>query len=303
MERLSQKPMNYLKTAFYGVHHYLAKAKRADRIRKYDQSTSFRVCPPFDSLPNSGWMVSSSSVLFKRSIAELIKLDPIFALPGPDKFGNSVARVFSVDLVNALLSSNLLVDIVKSYLGENARLDDMYLWRKEFSRQGIFDISEGWHTDNVGNRLKMFIGVDASSQAPSTILVENTHKKEYRIALVEISRFFGRIGEVPDQSNIAEITYEPDVVAMFDTNALHRGNYKATSMSRTCLVVEFIDREKSNFLSGACPCGPGQSRQGKIEFPIECADMLQSHPLIDERLLKKELRLVSYSIANMDAER
>lgn len=298
MQTSYRNPVALAKTLVYGVKHVAEKRGQERLIRSMDAKTSFKAVPPLESLATRGWAKTSSQTLFSQSIAELVRQSEMQWLPTPDVMGNALTRKFSEPTLRAILASTLLSEVVRGYLGPGARLDDLYLWKKDFGQQQQFDISEGWHTDNVGNRLKVFIGIEATPQAPSTMLVEGSHNKPYQVAMSEFNRFFGKIGEPSPQDTIVEIHYQPDLVAIFDTNTLHRGHYQATQSCRTCLILEFIDRDKGNHLSGICPCGPGQSPQGRLDFPAALLPELHGNLLIDQALLCEEGDRVSYSIAN-----
>lgn len=300
MQVTYKNPVALAKTLVYGVKHFTDKRKQERLIRALDAQTTFRAVPPLEGLARRGWVQTDSQLLFSQSMAALVQQSEMNWLPQPDVMGNTLTRKLSEPTLRAILESTLLCDVVRAYLGNGARLDDLYLWKKDFGQQQRFDISEGWHTDNVGNRLKVFIGIEATPQAPSTMLVEGSHNTPYRVALSEFTRFLGKIGQPGPHDPVIEIHYQPDLVAIFDTNTLHRGQYQATQASRTCLILEFIDRDKGNRLSGVCPCGPGQSPQGRLDFPATLWRELSAHPLIDQTLLRQDGDRVSYSISNMD---
>jgi hypothetical protein len=290
------------KKIIYGLVHVAKKMRVERQIRGFDKITPFDCSKELPELAKHGWGKTDSTTFFGVSISDLISEYELAQLPNLDEMGNAISRQLSTETISAILSSKALVDVVVAYLGKEARLDDMYLWRKDYGAQGRFDISEGWHTDNVGNRLKVFIGVNTSANAPSTLLIPDTHRTPYKVGVSEFTRFFGKVGEHAQENKAIEIHYQPDTIAIFDTNAVHRGSYCRTSASRTCLVLEFIHRNKGNQLSGSCPCGPGQSPYGRIVFPAALQEMLASHPLIDKNLLVKEGSTLSYSISNISRE-
>jgi len=297
MASVSSNPINMAKTLVYGVKHFVEKRKQESLIRDFDTRTPYQCVSPLESLGRCGWSQTDSDTVFGQSVAGLVMTNEMQWLPEPDIMGNALTRRVSEETLRVVLQSKVLIEVVRGYLGDGARLDDLYLWKKDYCVQKRFDISEGWHTDNVGNRLKMFIGVQASGEAPRTLLIQGGHKRPYKVSVSELFRFFGHT-ELP-KGEVVEISYQPDTVALFDTNTLHRGHYRATEASRTCLVLEFIDRRKGNLLSGVCPCGPGQSPQGCLHLPLALSPMLAQHPLIDQALMRDEADHVSYSISNM----
>lgn len=292
-----RQAIHLAKALVYGVQHYADKKQRERQIRRFDRAVPLRPSGGVPALSSHGWALSTSQALFGCSLADLLNPDAV-DLPPVNEMGNTISRRIGPVAMERVLASARLTDLVKAYLGEDARLDDLYLWKKDYAVQRRFDISESWHTDNVGHRLKMFVSVEASEGAPSTLIVDGSHRHAYQVGLGEISRFFGRIGSPGVHASTAEIQYQRDVVSVFDTNALHRGSYASTRAHRTCLVLEFIDRRKGDLLSGACPCGPGQSPTGRVEFSPALAGLLRGHPLIDPALLREEADCISYSIAN-----
>lgn len=288
---------NFAKSVVYGIQHFADKKSRERLIRRFDQRTLFRPVEAFSNLATNGWIKTDSISLFGVPLADILETK-VVGLAKTDKFGNAISRDIPKDAMATILGAPMLVRVVQSYLGAGARLDDIYLWSKDFEQQQTFDLSEGWHSDNVGNRIKVFICIEASPDAPSTLVVDRTHNRQYRIGLEEFGRFFGRIGAPTNPDGVVEIKYGRDTVSIFDTNALHRGSYAAKRARRICLILEFVDREKSDLLSGACPCGPGQSPDGRVIFAKSLRDQLWSHKLIDRSLLREEAECISYSISN-----
>ena len=62
----------------------------------------------------------------------------------------------------------------KGYLGHNARLDDMYI---KSVKDGLSSVSEGWHDDNVGYRLKLFMVFDVEKIPSGTVLIPKKKAK------------------------------------------------------------------------------------------------------------------------------
>lgn len=85
---------------------------------------------------------------------------------------------------------------------------------------------------------------------------------------------------------------------MFDTSCLHRGLYEQPSAKRTVLVLEFIDRDKSNRIVGYAPCGPGMSKVGEVFFGEEGMNLLKTSGMLDESLISYESGGYVYSLKN-----
>ena len=191
---------------------------------------------------------------------------------------------------DAVLASKKLHALVRNYLGPGVRLDDLYV---KTVVDGLQSGAEGWHDDNVGYRLKVFMVFDTEGTPSDTLLLPQPRPNPYQ---VKIKEEVGRMLGAPDKSKrVAElrITYSAGDCLVFDTNLTHRGDYTASAGIRYCMVAEFIDRNKANSLSGSCPCGPGQS-QFSISIPVNNFTWLATHPLIDPHLLHEDHSGIQY---------
>lgn len=180
-------------------------------------------------------------------------------------------------LWEAILGSKQLEQMVFDYLGPHARLDDLYI---KTVRDGLNSVSEGWHDDNVGYRLKLFMVFDADGHPSGTVVIPTERPHLYKVSLFdELARMFGKPKkETREQEQT--ISYQPGDCLLFDTNLSHRGDYSTAEGVRYCVIAEFIDREKADAIRGKAPCGPGQGRQ-KIRIP----SVLIGHHLLDTRIL------------------
>ena len=179
---------------------------------------------------------------------------------------------------DAVLGSTALETTVRNYLGNDVRLDDLYI---KTVMDGLESASEGWHDDNVGYRLKFFMVFDVDGQPAGTVLIPKERPALYDVNLKdELSRMFGSL---PKENRFQEvrIRYSAGDFLLFDTNLSHRGDYNIGTGIRYCIVAEFIDRKKGNALRGKAPCGPGQGKR-KIRLPKH----LHGHSLIDKDLIR-----------------
>lgn len=187
-------------------------------------------------------------------------------------------------LWQALLASDRLSDIARAYLGGGARLDDIYV--KTVS-DGLTSVSEGWHTDQVGYRLKVFMVFDVEGDPAGTLIVPTPRPNLYELNVGdEWARLLKRPKKERRQQEM-RVSYTAGDCLIFDTNLLHRGDYSAGEGTRYCIVAEYIDRTKADAIRAAAPCGPGQGRQPITIPPLDGIDPA-SHPMIDAALLKKQ---------------
>jgi len=193
-------------------------------------------------------------------------------------------------LWTALLSSRRLQRLVFDYLGPQARLDDFYV---KSIIDGLRSGAEGWHDDNVGYRLKIFMVFDKEGVPSDTLLIPRGRPNPYRVKFYEeASRMLGMKDKRPRESEV-RISYSCGDCLVFDTNLTHRGDYSGAAGVRYCVVAEFIDRKKADFLRGRAPCGPGQSRHRIV---IQQSDdvLLKGHPFIDPNILTENGGKFSY---------
>ncbi len=279
-------------------------------VRKYDSKSPIYLNECIsDDLVNYGYLSTNSNELFGFSISDLCEKYNLSDFQF-NKDGLYFTRNIPDEIISRIISSEKLKNIVFNYLGSNARIDDFYIKNQAPNSNSI---SEGWHTDNVGYRLKMFISYKADINSPKTIVMSNTHKKLFKFplyeTLVRLSSFYNiNVFNIfkdkfkEDHSNIISLSYFNDCINMFDTNANHRGDYAEYTSPRNCIVFEFIDGNKSNKLSKYAPCGPGQSPNKEINFSFSLEEELFKSDLIDKNILKLKKQYnkdyFSYSISN-----
>ena len=277
------------------IAHYKTKKKCEKYIHKHDILMNRNDRDDEYSLWDLGYTIFKTNDVINNFNNDIIRFKkPTFI---HNKFGNYISREIDDEILRSILSSKKLSDIVIDYLGEGARLDDIYIWSKVTGNS--FDISEGWHTDDVGHRLKLFICIEADEDSSTTLYCPQTNKISYRIRFKHIVRYLSVIAH--PYKKFIEYKHQGGNSILFDTNGEHRGNYTNKNGNRLLLVLEFINRDKSNLISGMCPCGPGQSPNGEIFFHSNLKSLLDQNPLIDKSILKYDTSKNEYlySIKNL----
>lgn len=187
-------------------------------------------------------------------------------------------------LWEAILKSETLQSAMTNYLGPRLRLDDLYV---KSVMDGLNVSAEGWHDDNVGYRVKVFMVFDTEGTPSGTVVVPTERPHLYQVRIRdEISRFLFK-PKTDAREGALRVTYDPGDCLVFDTNLPHRGDYHSGSGTRYCVVAEFIDRDKADALRGLAPCGPGQAQQ-RIRIPALTGVDVANHPLIDPSILAAE---------------
>ncbi|WP_281983415.1 hypothetical protein [Thalassorhabdomicrobium marinisediminis] len=185
---------------------------------------------------------------------------------------------------DAALNSSKLQGLARDYLGPDVRIDNFYI---KNVADGLSSGSEGWHTDNVGYRLKVFMVFDTEGDPSGTVLIPQERPNLYTVALRdEVGRALNRPMK-EDRTDAVRVAYAPGDCLVFDTNLPHRGDYSSGEGVRYCMVLELIDRNKADVLHGKSPCGPGQGGK-KLRIPQSVSQSLENHPLIDQRILTRD---------------
>ncbi|PPC22508.1 hypothetical protein AbaHC9436_00520 [Acinetobacter baumannii] len=188
-------------------------------------------------------------------------------------------------------------DKIVDFLGADVRLDDIYMFWYDPNKRKEWSLSNSWHDDNVGHRIKIFVCFEGNGNTP-TVVIPNSYNKPYKPNTSEILRFAGK-RNINSNNGEIKLAYKSGDIAMFDTACLHRGLYEEPAAIRSVLVMEYIDRNKANIIAGKSPCGPGMSRTGKVVFKEGAYKALKNTGLIDDQLIKKENDEYIYSLLNL----
>ena len=267
-------------------------------LRRYKYS---KIIEKFDVISDENYVAANDTMkdgYINATIDDLLENENFSAqlrnssLRRPPDAGKNV--YFSWDLPEfvweTVLSSKKLERVVKNYLGQNARLDDMYV---KSVKDGLSSVSEGWHDDNVGYRLKLFMVFDVEKIPSGTVLIPRQRPNMYRVRFWdEISRSL-KLKHTDKRIEEKRIDYQSGDCLLFDTNLPHRGDYSTNEGTRYCLIAEFIDRDKANALKGKAPCNPGQG-QFKLGIPKNVLPMIERSDLIDKNLVSVSEDIINY---------
>ena len=159
-------------------------------------------------------------------------------------------------IVESILTDKKINFIIKDYLGKEATLDIISLSITKDSSQSTI-VSEKWHYDNVGRRLKLFYYLN-DNQNISTDYVLKTNNIFHKNYTTEGSRRSNDfINKFKNQIN--SFYPQKGKILIFDTNGFHRGNYKEKMQNslkknnisyRKMLKFEFSNSIKSDLFFG-----------------------------------------------------
>ena len=175
-------------------------------------------------------------------------------------FNNSVKKIYPYiikknSVAHKIISNKKINGIISEYLGSNAVLDYVELQRIDLN-SNYKSISEKWHYDDVGNRIKMFYFFNDSNDIYTDYIVStNTifHKK-YSLSDSRINLKSKKNSE----HEIKTIYPKKNNLFIFDTNGFHRGVYRndinsefkeAKPKFRKMLLFEYSNIQKSDALN------------------------------------------------------
>jgi len=153
-------------------------------------------------------------------------------------------------LIDKILKNKKIHNILKFYIGKNVKLDFIEVGRIK-SNQKKKSISEKWHYDTVGKRIKIFIYLNSNKNI-STDYILSSNQILKRNFTTKGSRFENS-SILNNNNKIFKAYPKIGSIFIFDTNGIHRGNYRDNKKIdlneyRDTIQLEFSDKNKSNKL-------------------------------------------------------
>ena len=201
----------------------------------------------------------SNGSLFIKNIADESEINNFSKNLKWVSFDNSVKKISPLiieneSIIHKLLTNKTLTNIILNYIGKYAKLDCVEV-QKIFHNAESKSISEKWHYDNVGRRLKVFYFLNSTKN----IFTEYLNKTN-RIVHNKYSTRGSRVGKNAISKHISNIeTFYPEAnsILIIDTNGYHRGVYRnnleknSSSNFREMIVLEFSNIKKSEMFYGS----------------------------------------------------
>ena len=238
--------IKYLKSYLYDKYQTF-KFKKI--INKYDKNNNFVSVQndEINKLKKNGFLI------LEDYIKDIDK--DIGNIKNWKQFGKSLKKIKNVlitrnSIVYKILTDEKINNIIKNYLGSDGVLDYVEFQKIEIN-SSYKSISENWHYDNVGKRIKIFIYLNNCEKIFTKYLAETNqifHEdysiKGSRIKKKLIKRFIDKeVSLIPKKGNISII----------DTNGYHRGVFSdkinSVNEKREMIVLEFSSKNKSSELS------------------------------------------------------
>lgn len=183
---------------------------------------------------------------------------------------------------------------ITDYLGPDVYLDGMSWLYTDKSKSKTIGASN-WHTDNVGNRLRLFVCVDGDGTQPTLVVPSSepipSFKKWAMDTIQETLRWCG----VPNKRVIREqfsMCHRRGTAFLWDSQLLHRGGYETGQSTRLILSMEFSNPEKHTIAKG--PIGTKKH----LEFSF-AEKLFESHcfkSLLDPNRITKDTNSYVYKL-------
>ena len=235
--------INYLKKKIYNIYINYAYKKIIDssKIKKFktnEINEDLKIV--YEKLNNNGIIqyngikINDNSInYYLKKIEKKINTKNIF---NKYPFFSEKIVFENNTLVEKVLKDKQVNSLIKCYLGEDAKLDYISLMITKANTSNKI-VSEKWHYDNVGKRLKMFVYLNDSNYI-STEYIKETNNLKHFFYSTEGSRVNeNKIKKL--KKNKATFFAEKGKILIFDTNGFHRGNFQ--------LIQNQIKNESNQF--------------------------------------------------------
>ena len=187
---------------------------------------------------------------------------------------------------------DLMANEVRAYLGPEAYLDGIN-WM--VSPSNYKSISGNWHTDNVGNRLKLFVCVSGDGSQPTFIIPSRERIPPFmswlKQTFVEAFRWFGMTKNKKIEGEIA-LRHSTGTAFLFDTQLLHRGGYEMGASARIIFHMEFSNPKKHKISRGPI----GSKSFNSFQFSPALLKIKSFETLLDPERLRVSEDICYYGI-------
>jgi len=278
LSQLQDESLSMKFTPFKGLKFLIRAIRLRSRLTPIDRMAPFQ-----GTLAAKGFAEYSIS---KSCVDQLYKL---FKEKGSSEVlkGNISLSDIHYDICDEIFS--MISSDVFDYLGPGVYLDGMSWLYTDKSKSKTIGASN-WHTDNVGNRLRLFVCVDGDGTQPTLIVPSDepipSNKKWMLDTIQETIRWCG----IPNKRNIKEqfsMKHKTGSAYLWDSQLLHRGGYETGQSTRLILSMEFSNPKKHKLAKG--PIGTKQHLE--FDFTKKLFECQSFNSLLDpERITRSKNR-------------
>lgn len=186
--------------------------------------------------------------------------------------------------------SEIVTPIVKSYIGPECYIDGM-TWLVTTEELARTRGASNWHTDNVGNRIRLFICIEGNGSQPTLVIPSSdripTTMTWILQTLKETIRWFGFPNKV-EFHNEQKLDHQTGKAYLWDSQLFHRGGYETGIGDRILLSVEFSNPAKHQLAKGPIGTKPNL----RFSFPNNFFEITSFQKILDaDRMVDKDQRV------------
>ena len=188
---------------------------------------------------------------------------------------------------------SIIAPEVKAYLGSKCYIDGM-TWLVTTQNLATTRGASNWHTDNVGNRIRLFICIEGDGSQP-TLIIPSRHRippfKEWiKLTLIETIRWFG-LSYKNKFYGEKKLEHKTGAAYLWDSQLFHRGGYETGSSQRILLSMEFSNPEKHQIAKGPIGTKPNL----RFSFPAKFLKIEEFNQLVDVNRMIKDGQRINYT--------
>ncbi len=178
---------------------------------------------------------------------------------------------------------DFLTPTVRDYLGPESYLDGMN-WNVSVRNDN--SISSHWHTDNVGNRLRVFCCIEGDGSQPTQVVTSNDRIPKFatwiRYSIIELCRWVGFGVRTISSRGLVSCDHKTGDMYIFDTQLLHRGTYETGEARRVVLQIDFSNPAKHVIARGPI----GTDELNTFQFDERLLEVTSFREIIDNQRIR-----------------
>jgi hypothetical protein len=179
---------------------------------------------------------------------------------------------------------DFLTPAVRAYLGQDCYLDGMNWF---VSIRTEHSISSHWHTDNVGNRLRVFCCVEGDGSQPTQVLSNPVRIPSFvtwmHHSFIELFRWAGLGIRTERLRGLVNCDHRDGDIYVFDTQLLHRGAYESGRGRRVVLQIDFSNPAKHIIARGPI----GTDELNTFRFDERLLGLGSFHEVLDGKRIRR----------------
>jgi len=198
-----------------------------------------------------------------------------------------------------------IINKIKPYLNElfgDEFIIENFIYHRLDASTSYENVSASWHTDQIGERVKLFICLNGQGGYP-TYIMPGTSQKRFKSGLLEQFRFIGYKIE-SHKTNEVVCRHRTGSCIAFNTNFYHRANrYSNEQEVREILEIDFSDKDKAENFRHLAPIGPSILSESNIFFQKDFFEGFQNKKLLNDNWIHHEGDVWKYGVIEKNFHR